>query len=890
MKGSRPIPITRTVPLLMPISGFLISLALMQSVEWGSLMKIVFVIGVSIGIGIILGLRSLCIFLSGCILGCLLLIVHADDGSDMLRTLMVRGDVRTDEPVELIGVVRDVPEISPKGFSFELDTRSVVTSRFCMPSRGAVSIRVTGRDSKSPISAGSAVRVTCVPRREEMFRNPGGFSYVEHLELEGIDAACNLKSPMLIEVSSGTDRMRFDVLGAFRNHVIERLVSSLGPMHGGIVAAVVLGNKEFLDGRAAELFRQGGTFHLLIISGMHMTFIAGIVLFVASVLLRSPWARFIVVAPVIWAYAEMVGWDRPVTRACLMFTLMLFGRCLFRRPDPLNLILATAAISLVPSPADIFTASFQLTSLSVLAITSVASPVIERIREMGRWGPNATHPFPPRPGLLRSFAETIHWDPKEWDLRSRGNDWSGVPVKHPFIRRRPHPSLMRFISYVFEGIVATVSVQIVLLPLQIVLFHRVTPVSLLLNLIIAPIIAVQAVIGLLALLMDGFASRIGRVLSSLAVAIGELGLIVSQLSLDSAFGEMRMAVYDGSLGAVYVIHMILTMVFTLMLRNWNPFDQIQRTSPGLRLAMAGLLCTSMVMVFTPFAEPVAEGRLTVSFLDVGQGDSTFIVFPNGRTMLVDAGGTIAPSSSSQDADFVPDSIRVGESVVSEFLWEKGHSRIDYVLATHSDADHIQGLRDILRNFDVGVVYLGRMNPESKEFRELLSVAARRGVRVTDGFAGDLSTVGGVRIEMMNPPVHSNMKSINEGSLVTRMTFGRHRFLLTGDIESDGESFLLSQKDISADVVKVAHHGSRTSSSPAFVKSVGATHAVIPVGRRSRFGHPHPEVLARWKDSGAITMTTGAEGTITLSTDGRELRCETFVGKTMGLNGGSGGCR
>lgn len=889
MKSSRPIPITRTVPLLMPVSGFLISLALMQSVEWGSLMKIVFVIGVSIGIGIILGLRSLCIFLSGCILGGLLLIVHADDGSDMLRTLMVRGDVRTDEPVEVMGIVRDVPEISPKGFSFELDVRSVVTSRFCMPSRGAVSVQVTGSDSKSPIGAGSTVRVACVPRRDEMFRNPGGFSYVEYLEFEGIDAVCNLKSPMLMEVSSGNDRMRFNALGEFRNHVIERLVSTLGPMHGGIVAAVVLGNKEFLDGRAAEIFRQGGTFHLLIISGMHMTFIAGIVLIVASVLLRSPWARFLVVVPVIWTYAEMVGWDRPVTRACLMFTLMLFGRCLFRRPDPLNLILATAAISLVSSPADIFTASFQLTSLSVLAITSVASLVIERIREIGRWGPSATHPFPPRPGLLRSFAETIHWNPKEWDLRSRGNDWSGVPVKHPFIRRR-HPSLMRFASYVFEGIVATMSVQIVLLPLQIVLFHRVTPVSLLLNLIIAPIIAVQAVIALLALLMDGFASRIGRVLSSLAIAIGELGLIVSQLSLDSAFGEIRMPVYDGPLGAVYVIHMILVMAFTLMLRNWTPFARIRKTSRGLPLAMAGVFCTSMLMVFTPFAEPAAEGRLTVSFLDVGQGDSTFIVFPNGRTMLIDAGGTIVSASSSQDADFVPDSIRVGESVVSEFIWEKGHSRIDYVLATHSDADHIQGLRDILRNFDVGVVYLGRMNPESKEFGELLSVAARRGVRVSDGFAGDLLTVGGVRIEMMNPPVHRNMKSTNEGSLVTRMTFGRHRFLLTGDIESDGESFLLSQKDISADVVKVAHHGSRTSSSPAFVKAVGASHAVIPVGRRSRFGHPHPEVLARWKDSGAITMTTGAEGTITLSTDGRELRCETFVGKPMGLNGGSGGCR
>ena len=888
MKSLDPIPIIRAVPLLIPVSGLLMTVAVMQSPSLIFYLPILILVSVAvIVIASAYDAESVLLFMSGCFLGLFVIHLHADHEPDRLRDLMDRHELRREGPVEILGVVGAVPEIAPSGFSFVLKVRAVSEVRFCRLTRGDLSVRVMGHHGDAKMRPGQWARVACVPRREEMFRNPGGFRFVDHLDGEGIDAVCMLKSPLLIETSKQSIPAGRALLGEFRNTAITKLVSTLGPMHGGMVSAVVFGNKEFLDGRAAELFRQGGTFHLLIISGMHMTFIAGIVLIIVGFLLRSPWLRFAAVVPVIWIYAEMVGWDRPVTRACLMFTLVLFGRCIFRRPDPLNLILATAAISIAAGPSDLFSPSFQLSLLSVVSVTSVALPIIERVRMVGDWSPDSSQPFPPWPGLLRSFAETIYWNPRAWRLRTRGNDWQGTVVKHPFVDLSRWPSIMRLLSAIFEGIIATVSVQILLLPLQILLFHRLTPAGLVLNLIVAPLVALQAVLGLLATLSDGLAAMF----SPVAVLVGELGLLISRILVSSGFSESRVPIYDGAGKTIYLLHLLLTMAFILVVRNWNPFERSRGISRHVRgLTVLLLTVTCLVISCAPLSQPRPDGRLSVHFLDVGQGDSTFIVFPNGETMLIDAGGLPLPVSPDSQADFVPDAMRVGESVVSEFLWEKGYSRIDHVIATHSDADHIQGLRDIVANFEVGRIHLGQMREDSRDFRELVSAARANGVGFRRGFTGDNMEIAGVRVEFLHPARGPAMGSSNEGSLVVRLTFGDHAFLMTGDIESEGERHLLGRRDISADVIKVPHHGSRTSSSTAFIDAVDATHAVIPVGRRSRFGHPHEEVVQRWRGSGAVVLTTGEHGTITFTSDGRKMECRSFAAPIVSISGGNAGCR
>jgi len=304
----------------------------------------------------------------------------------------------------------------------------------------------------------------------------------------------------------------------------------------------------------------------------------------------------------------------------------------------------------------------------------------------------------------------------------------------------------------------------------------------------------------------------------------------------------------------------------------------------LKLSTFLLTIFVLLIVFHPFSAPRPDGRLRVDFLDVGQGDAALVTFPNGETMLVDGGGK--PNFSNlyvrRDGEepeiFEPDAATVGESVVSQFLWERGLSRIDYILATHADADHLQGLTDVAKNFRVRAAFFGRTPENDADFAELYKVLQKRKVEVFILKRGDVLNFEAARAEVLFPAADDSPEAVsdNNHSVVLRIIFGAKSFLLTGDIEKETENLLVQNPQfLRADVVKVAHHGSRSSSIQPFIDAAKAEYAIISVGRTSPFGHPHREVLERWQTAGATILTTGERGTITFSTDGNDLRIERF---------------
>jgi competence protein ComEC len=197
------------------------------------------------------------------------------------------------------------------------------------------------------------------------------------------------------------------------------------------------------------------------------------------------------------------------------------------------------------------------------------------------------------------------------------------------------------------------------------------------------------------------------------------------------------------------------------------------------------------------------------------------------------------------------------------------------MATHADADHIQGLADVAANFDIGVVAVGRAADGDKDYDALVNVVRRKNIPFATVSAGEVLNAGGARIEILNPAAASG--SANNDSVVVRIVFGERSFLMTGDIEGSGEAAII-QHNLASDVVKVPHHGSRTSSTRAFIDSTRAAYAVISVGKRSRFGHPHPEVVERWRSAGAEVIRTGESGTVTFVTDGKNLQLYRNPGK------------
>jgi competence protein ComEC len=343
---------------------------------------------------------------------------------------------------------------------------------------------------------------------------------------------------------------------------------------------------------------------------------------------------------------------------------------------------------------------------------------------------------------------------------------------------------------------------------------------------------------------------------------------------------------------VFIAYFAAALILIIAVNEWNPFrkgDQAADARRKLvgRIAAATSTLTIIVLgwllIVHPFTHDYERGRLSVAFLDVGQGDAMLIAFPQGSLMLLDGGGRIAFDSREGYEDgeeaFVEDRIGVAEAAVMPYLWRRGVKRLDWIAASHGHPDHVEGFAEIIRSFEIGQA--ARPAPPSNNLSPDLFDQALRSTGLPARYLkrGDDLVIDGARVEVLSPPIQTAAAALSENdqSLVLRVSFGQRSFLLTGDIEREAEEMLVSiGGGLRADVLKVAHHGSKTSSTVDFLEKVKPQHAVISVAEPSPFGHPHPEALARLQTTGANIWRTSECGAITISTDGNALRVETFV--------------
>lgn len=809
--------------------------------------------------------------------------------------------IASGDPVEIEGVLRGKPELAFDGFSLILRAEKIVYKNEEFDVSGNLKLFASTSDlaDKNEYGAldlryGSKIRVACRLQRDESFLNPGVFSRLEILEQQNLDATALIKSPLLVE-KIGDEEVFTPLAWIYeqRQNLIVEFKEKFSPQTAGIMIASLLGNKNFLDRQTAELFREGGTFHVLVISGLHITFIGGLVLlFLRFFTKRRIW-HFLLASAILWAYSLAVGAEVPVVRASIMFTALLFSQVVYRHANLLNSLGLCTLILLVWRPHDLFSSSFQLTFASVAAIIVFAFPLIETLRKIGGWTPTTENPFPANvPKWLKGFCEMLYWREDVWEIERKRQIWSANLFKTPFLPKLQNSFWQPFVAYLFEGVLVSVIVQLCLLPFLIVYFHRVSFASVWLNIWVGFFIALESFSAVIALFLAQFSEIAALPLIKLTEIFNFLLLAVPNIFVANDFASVRVPVYSGALKTIYFLYFAPITIFAVFLYRWRPFELNFDSAKQLNfrrrlLKVSGLIFALLLFtqIFHPFSVPRADGRLRIDFLDVGQGDAAFVTFPNGETLLIDGGGKInfqkrdTPGDDADAAeDFEPDARTIGEAVVSEFLWEKGYAQIDYILATHADTDHIQGLIDVAKNFRVRAAFFGRTPLKDADFIELKEVLEKKNVPSVVLSRGDFLEFGGATVEVLFPEKDESETAIsdNNHSLVLRISFGTKKFLLTGDIERQTESFLARNPPLlQADVVKAAHHGSRTSSTEEFVDATRAGYVIIPVGKTSQFGHPHKEIVERWKNAGAKIYQTGDQGTVTISTDGKDFEIQTF---------------
>ncbi len=815
--------------------------------------------------------------------------VKRNNADDRVRTLYDNGTFLSGSPVEIEGVLLGRPEQSVDGEFLTLRAESIRYRGNDRKVSGNVRLFVqNGKDGSdiSNLKYGSRIRVACALEREDAYLNPGVQPKREVLDRQAIDATASVKSQLLIEhIADESVFLPLAWVYDQRAKLIDAFSGNLSKSAAGVMIASLLGDKYFLDKDTADLFREGGTFHILVISGLHITFIGGLLLLFMRQITKNRWLQFSVTVGALWAYTLAVGADVPVVRASIMFTVVLFAYAVYRRGTLLNSLGICALALLVWRPSDLFNPSFQLTFVSVGAIVAIAYPLVETLKNIGSWTPTAAAPFPPNvPNGLRQFCEMLYWRKDVWNIESKRQIWSANLFKSPYLSNRIGDGVQKIARYIFEGILISLIVQICMLPLSVVYFHRVSVGSVLLNLWVGLFIAIESFAAVIGAVAGHFSSILAAPFYAIADVTNWLMLSLPRLLSSINWAGFRLPAYVGVGRASYFLYFVPIILIALAVNRWRPFD-IKASSRFvtrrfLLPVSGGLILLIAVVVFHPLSAPRADGRLHIDFIDVGQGDSALVTFPDGQTLLVDGGGTFNYREKDDESDtFEPDKRSIGEAVVSEVLWAKGYSRIDHILATHADADHIEGLVDVAKNFSVGSAVFGRTPMNDPDFVALADVLQRRGVATDIIARGDILKFGDVTVEVLYPLATDDPNSVsdNNHSVVLRIIYGNRAFLLTGDIERAAEDDLINGGGtLRADLIKVPHHGSRTSSTQAFIGAVNAKYAVISVGRTSPFGHPHKDVVERWNAAGVNVITTGERGMISVSTDGRDLQITTFT--------------
>ncbi|MGH9662888.1 MAG: ComEC/Rec2 family competence protein [Bryobacteraceae bacterium] len=730
------------------------------------------------------------------------------------------------------------------------ENREQFTLRLAPDARARVSLNFREGEQAPDLRYGQRVEIEARVRPPPNFHNPGSFDYAGYLARKDIYWTASVPHGGKIAVLPGRCGSRFQaVIFALRVAALQRIdwLYAGSPYATGMMEATLIGDTTKLEKIWTDHFRRTGTYHVLVISGLHISVVAASLLFLLRVCMFPELPALAAAGAVAWLYALVAGGAAPALRAASGFTFYLVGRYFFRQRRLMNLLAAVAAGFLLVDPAELFDASFQLSFLSIAAIGALAVPLFEATS--GLYSRALRHlrdrdfdlRLPPRVARfrveLRLLAETILlWT----GLRER---WT-LPAAALFLR---------VAFFVYDLAVLSAVFQIGLALPMTVYFHRVSFSGISANILIVPLMTAVIPIGFVAILAGW------QWLAALANAL----LTASEAIANwHASWEPPWRTLDPPLwlGIAFVASLLLLTWTIRVSRRWR--------WPSLALVLA----LFVLLLWQPRPPELARGKLELTVIDVGQGDSLFVAFPDGKLMIVDGGGIPVFGKMPKPR------LDIGEDVVSPYLWSRGIRRVDTIVLTHAHDDHAGGIPALLENFRPRELWTGS-TPESDSWRKIVREARRIGVKIIPMDSGRSLAFGGTHIDVLSPPdgYVPSATPKNNDSLVFRISFGAQSFLLTGDMEKQMETRLVTEGLLThADVLKVGHHGSRTSTTAPFLNLVRPEIAIVSVGADNLFRLPNPDVIEHLGEGHAEVLRTDQCGLITVVSDGRHLKVDTML--------------
>lgn len=642
-------------------------------------------------------------------------------------------------------------------------------------------------------------------------RNYKGFNYKNYLKSQNIYGIINADN--ISKVIKQKNINFFDRLSnLFIEKIKRNLDSLLSKRTAPLAMGILLGYVDDIDEDIKEAFKDSNLTHMLAISGENTVYVMLILNFILSKkIVGNRWQKRLTIIIMI-AFMKVTGMTLSVVRAGITCIVYMIASLFHRKADVINTISIASIITLIKNPFNIFNAGMQLSYAGTISII-------------------------------------LFYDIFEKKITTNN----------------------KILKYILESMAVTLSANVFIIPIMAYQFNTVSLTFLLSNLVASPVIGIATIFGVVTSVLSIISLDLAKVAA--IILQFSLVLIISIAKFFAKISISKLVITTPSLFNIIIIYIIeIVAVYLFKYSNITLNDLKSKYKNKILNLLAIILivtiCSKIIIIIPKISQ------LTVHFIDVGQGDSCLIESPSNKKILIDSGGSITPNIFD-----------VGEKTLLPYLLDRGINNLDYVMISHFDADHCQGLEAVINNIKIKNIIISKQSVICDEYSKIIDMCKKRRVNIIIAKRGEKIVIDKfIMFNIFNPSdkfIDDGKGGLNANAIVAQLQYKQKNncftILFTGDIEEKTEEELVNLygNKLKSDILKVSHHGSKTSSTSKFINDVKPKISLIGVGKKNKFGHPNSEVLDRINNINSKIYRTDLCGEITIKIR-NNIKIETIL--------------